>query len=383
MPAATSREMTAYLFDMAIKTKISWADSTINWWSGCTMVSLPATGLKESGCLHCYAKERDDRQMQEPVSHWGKGAKRLKHTGAVKQALALNRKPWICDHCGNAFSGVGDPVLAGGNHCCGSEKGVKPSAHRRRIFSLSLGDIFDLEVPIEWLAEALDTIRQCDQCIWILCTKRLELFFERTGAAMDYDFNHGKRTLCGWLRDWRNATLIPKNIILLTSVENQEAADLRIPQLLRIPAACHGLSVEPMLGPVHLTPYIGGETHQCQCKGRKGVNSLGFHETEYTLQSSGRDWFCVHCNTKAVTRPACRWIILGGESGPSARPCDPRWIKDCLKQGLDAGISVFVKQLGSNSLVKHNDEQTIRDKKGGDPAEWPESLRIQQWPKGF
>jgi protein gp37 len=81
---------------MSDKTKIKWADSTWNPWSGCTKVS--------DGCKNCYAEARDARQLQEKKSHWGKGVPRLKSVGAVKQALAMNRKPWICDGCGEAYS---------------------------------------------------------------------------------------------------------------------------------------------------------------------------------------------------------------------------------------------------------------------------------------
>jgi protein gp37 len=64
---------------MGSKTNISWCDSTINFWSGCTKVS--------PGCKNCYAEARDKRHMQESVDHWGKGAPRLKHVGAFRRYL--------------------------------------------------------------------------------------------------------------------------------------------------------------------------------------------------------------------------------------------------------------------------------------------------------
>ena len=79
---------------MSEQTKIQWADSTINWWEGCTKVS--------DGCKHCYAEARDKRFTGGKL--WGVGAPRRKSKSAVKDALAYNRKPWICDECGEAFA---------------------------------------------------------------------------------------------------------------------------------------------------------------------------------------------------------------------------------------------------------------------------------------
>jgi len=327
---------------MSEKTNIAWTDSTINFWSGCTMVPA-ANGLKDSGCLHCYAKDRDDRQLQETVSHWGKGAKRLKHVGAVKSALVFNRKPWICE-CGAVRAWKEVSWNVDGTAYCNSchQQGAK--YHRRRIFSLSLGDWLDDEVPIEWLAEMLDTIRRCDQVTWILCTKRLENFFSRLRAVQKIG---GNPKLFGWIDEWLGGPALknnwakgkpPSNIILLTSVENQAMADKRIPELLKIPAACHGLSLEPLLCPVVLPmlqnipvtpPWIGNESWKID------------------------------------------WIIIGCESGSKRRDCDGNWIRSLVEQGKSAGVAAFVKQILVNGKVSH------------DPKEWPTWAQIQEWPKGF
>lgn len=95
------------------------------------------------------------------------------------------------------------------------------------------------------------------------------------------------------------------------------------------------------------------------------------------------------------------WVIVGGESGPGARPCNVDWIRDIVRQCREAGVPVFLKQFGSN-VVDHCDEFTpqatlwpesngpvadwgtgdirLRDKKGGDPAEWPADLRVREFP---
>ncbi len=354
---------------MSEKSTIAWTDSTINFWSGCTKVS--------PGCANCYAEARDKRHMIEPVSHWGKGAPRLKHKGAVKDALAFNRQPWICDECG-------EPRQRPEEICpeCESQPTHYTSpitkVHRRRIFSLSLGDWLDDEVPIEWLAEMLDTIRQCDQVTWILCTKRPENFTDRlmevANDQADDDGEHS--TLLGaWIDEWLMGVKIPSNIILLTSVENQEQADIRIPQLLRIPAACRGLSLEPLLGGVDLELQHG-------CRGCNHPGNIVIHWNEH-----GR---CSICNGSGHEPSGIDWLIIGGESGTNARPCNVDWIRRLVAQGKCAGVATFVKQLGTKPVWTHivpgcsvrefDESLDLHDKKGGDPDEWPADLRVQEWP---
>jgi len=195
------------------------------------------------------------------------------------------------------------------------------SYHRRRTFSLSLGDWLDDEVPIEWLAEMLDTIRQCADVTWILCTKRPENFKERLTRVMMW-FENTPCTKQGtatwnWVLNWVTditGVCAPKNIILLTSVENQEQADKRIPELLKIPAVCRGLSLEPQLGPVDLVSKKGTAANRSS-------------------------WIAKQSN-----EPNIHWLIIGGESGPNAREMGLGWIHSLVAQADAAGVPVFVKQ---------------------------------------
>jgi protein gp37 len=156
----------------------------------------------------------------------------------------------------------------------------------------------------------------------------------------------------------------PSNVWFIVSVENQETADKRILELLPIPAKVRGLSVEPMLGLIDFQrPYTlhGG----------------------YTLDKM----------------PGIDWVIFGGESGCGARDCHADWIRDGVRQCKDAGIQVFVKQLGGfcvidestrdawpagTKLVKGCKENLrlvlLKHPKGGDPAEWPTDLRVREFP---
>lgn len=366
---------------MSEQTKIQWCDSTVNFWSGCTKVS--------AGCANCYAEALSvrfsARHSGDPdsatmypgtIGKWGKGADRQRHESAFRMSHRLNRKPWIENHTGKAFS---DADLF---------PGFNPQwYHRRRIFSLSLGDWLDPEVPIEWLAEMLDTIRQCDQVEWILCTKRPELWLPQMMKAREASVMGGRP----WIQAWLDGNP-PANITLLASVENEAMADLRIPQLLAIPAARRGLSLEPLLEPVNLLPWIGNiDRKACGLED----DPLAGHLLQQAMDE-GR--------ASAPCHRSLDWLIIGGESGANARPCNVDWIRSLVRQGQAAGVATFVKQLGAvpyteNANMDDWPDETeiigtphgacaagvaqLKDKKGADPAEWPDDLRVQQWPKGM
>lgn len=363
---------------MSAISKIQWCDSTVNFWSGCTKVS--------PGCAHCYAETRDKRMLYERVLHFGKGKPRLKHSGAVANCLAMNRKPWVCDRCGHAddfghdrFSGnFVRPGNISAQILC-EKCGITPGVHRRRIFADSMSDWLDAEVPIAWLAEMLDTIRQCDQVIFILCTKRPENFSRRLHAVLGEVEENGP--LFKWVEEWlteyavakdgkssigHRASSIPANIWLLTSVENQEMAEKRIPELLKIPAVVRGLSCEPLLGPVDL------------------------HNT----------------------LPLLDWVIVGGESGPGSRPFQVDWVRRIAGHCFAVRTPCFVKQLGSD-IRDRNDagfdgesrsewpmdthykeidpaeyqgapvKILLDDSKGGDMEEWPADLQVREFPESI
>lgn len=305
---------------MSEQTKIAWCDSTVNFWSGCTKVS--------AGCANCYAETLSNRfnGVETPngtLGKWGKGAPRKLHESAFKLAVKLSRKPWVCS-CGHSIHHTTSGPCV--------ECGAAISYHRRRIFSLSLGDWLDPEVPVEWLARMLDTIRQCQDVEWLLCSKRVELFDTRLREVMN---DHGGKwgdELAEWIRLWLCVHNPPPNIVLLASVENQEQADKRIPELLRIPAWRRGLSCEPLLGSVELN-----------LTKRRMLEGRGFCD-------SGIDW-----------------VIVGGESGPHARPCNVEWVRSLKDQCKAAAVPCFVKQIQiGGKLLKES-------------KDFPEDLQIQQF----
>jgi hypothetical protein len=108
---------------------------------------------------------------------------------------------------------------------------------------------------------------------------------------------------------------------------------------------------EPLLSPVDLSRWLGIE-----------YSDMGVWLAEMVATLAGR-------------RPALDWLIVGGESGPGARPVDEWWIGDLVDQGHAASIPVFVKQLGTAWARGHGHAG-----KADDPAAWPAELRVRQLP---
>lgn len=215
---------------------------------------------------------------------------------------------------------------------------------RPRVFP-SLCDWLDDEVPIEWLADFLKLIQDTPNLDWLLLTKRPENFWKRINDVFEHPPAIG---LSRWLESFDRFGL-PEHIWIGTSVEDQKRADERIPELLAIPAKVRFLSVEPLLGPVDLA-------YSCF----NGADSLG-------------------------SMPGIHWVIVGGESGPGARPCNIEWIRSIQRACHYARTSVFVKQLGSSVRGPAQHEGTHREyilhhPKGGDPEEWPHDLRVREFP---
>lgn len=260
-------------------TKIAWTHSTFNPWWGCEKVS--------PGCANCYA-EAFARRTGHGV--WGKASPR-RFFGDAHWAEPLK---WNRD--------------------------AEKAGERRRVFCASMADVFeDRPDLMGHRARLAYLIGRTPNLSWLLLTKRPENI-----ARL-------------WITD-----VVPPNVWLGTTTEDQERADLRIPYLLAVPAAVRFLSVEPLLGPVDIFRWI----HPCQRAVLTGID----------------------------------WVIVGGESGPKARPCDVAWIRGVVEQCREAGVPAFVKQFGANA-VRGETSLNLRDPKGGDPAEWFHDLRVREFPK--
>lgn len=192
--------------------------------------------------------------------------------------------------------------------------------------------------------------------------------------------------------------------------ENQEQADKRIPLLLQTPAVVRWVSAEPLLRPVDL------EAVPLASPGAEFYGLRGVAQPLTEKDAEPDDW-------KYWTRREAKldWVVVGGESGPGARPFDLSWARSIVQQCKRAGVPVFVKQLGSQPRGicswPHHDEHPpqwldrdgcvravstrpdvefdlahsvddawwpcrprLKCRKGGEPAEWPADLRVREYP---
>ena len=151
--------------------------------------------------------------------------------------------------------------------------------------------------------------------------------------------------------------------LLGVSVEDQATAEKRIPWLLDSPAAVRFVSYEPALGPVDFT-NLDVMQHW----------DLPYHKHAPTIRL---DALRGHWKGPDDIITGLDWVIVGGESGPGARPFGIAWARSVVEQCREAGVACFVKQLGAHPYPS----ATLRDPKGGDPSEWPEDLRVREWPR--
>lgn len=295
---------------MAAETGIEWCDSTWNPWIGCTQVS-PA-------CDHCYAA------VSTPVRalgiEWGVGKLRLR-TSAANWALPArwNRQVFMACSCGwrgQASECKGDPTI--GCPRCGSTE-IREA--RRRVFCASLADVFDNAVPTEWRVDLFRVIRSTPNLDWLLLTKRIGNVPDMLNECARFERERfGDLDLWQWLEAWAKGEP-PANVWIGATICNQAEADRDIPKLLRVPAAVRFLSIEPMLGPVDLRWLITEPTGKTRTYGGK---------RQMELRSTG----------------LLHWVIVGGESGPHARPMHPDWARSLRDECAAAGVPFLFKQHG-------------------------------------
>jgi protein gp37 len=274
------------------KSAIEWTDATWNPVVGCGHVS--------EGCRNCYAEKMSKRlqgmvhadQYDDVVDDEGRFA-----GGEINTAPSQLEKPLRWD---------------------------KP----RRIFTCSMSDLFHPDVPFEYIDRVFAVMALAETHTFQVLTKRPERmkeYLQRNGKARyhyanfstikfhdsvetmedvyEFESEHPDihRNYFEKAPDWP----LP-NVWLGTSVENQNTADERIPQLIQCAAEVRFLSCEPLLGPVN----------------------IGIGDTDSP---------CI---------PELDWVIAGGESGPNARPMHPEWVRSLLDQCAAANVPFFFKQWG-------------------------------------
>jgi protein gp37 len=236
-----------------------------------------------------------------------------------------------CDHCyaerdakrfasGRVLWGVGsERRMFGDAHWASPLKWAKTMpaklGRRPRVFCASMADVFDKDAPAgerERLFKLIDDTPELD---WLLLTKRIGNAVQMVVDAQ-LQIAHDRGEV------WGPAGALPRNVWLGATVVNQEEADRDIPKLLATPARLHFLSIEPMLGPISLRRFLG--------------------------QGFG---------------PAPGWVIVGGESGPGARPMHPDWARSLRDRCAAAGVPFHFKQWGE-WIARESVEDTRQDPTG-------------------
>jgi protein gp37 len=241
---------------------------------------------KSPGCANCYAIRQSWMKMHHPNPKV-----RELYEGTVHKVN--DRLEW-----------TGRINLASSRRLSQPLKWRKP----RTVFVCSMGDLFHEDVPVSYIDRVFAQIVRWPQHTFLILTKR---------ARRMYDYFYGENALdyCGCERK--------RHIWLCVTTENQQAADERIPLLLQTPAAMRFVSVEPMLGAVDLSPYLPQVCPVHLMVHRNGRNCLYPDQT------------CID------------WIIVGGESGPGARPTHPDDFRNLRDQCQAAEVPFFFKQWGA------------------------------------
>lgn len=327
---------------MGTNTNIAWCHHTWNPWRGCSRVS--------AGCDHCYA-ERQSARNPDVLGQWGKDAPRVvaadsywrlpRQWNAEAKRAGQRRRVFLgsmMDFCED-YEG---PLERGGRVCWVSDE----EPNRWPTMPANVSELVEVErdniaagvfrpLTLVDLRERIWlTIAETTWLDWLILTKRPQNF----------------RRALPW------TTVAPgepwRHVWLGVTVENQAAADERIPELVRIPAAVRFLSLEPLLGPVDLWPWL-----RCPHMDLVGVDDD---------DSPNKIWRCVQCGMVGPQGGMCDkslidWAIVGGESGPNARPMHPGWarrIRDACQ--TPPRVAFFFKQWGEWRPLERNDPSSNR-----------------------
>lgn len=196
------------------------------------------------------------------------------------------------------------------------------------VFCASMADWCDVDAPPGAVERLHGLWRATPWLRWQMLTKRPA----RIAANLPVDWGAGY-----------------SNVWLGTTVEDQLRAESRVPALLSVPAVVRFLSIEPLLESVSLV------LRDDEVGAKWNALSMGIH-----------------------------WVIVGGESGGGARPFDIAWARRIRDQCASAGVAFFMKQLGADPREAYGridaSPMPLKDHKGGNWDEWPEDLRVREFP---
>lgn len=304
---------------MSDKTGIAWSDATWNPVTGCTKIS--------EGCRHCYAERVWPRMAASQGRYFGREfGDVMVHPEALEIPLRWRRP--------------------------------------RKIFVNSMSDLFHESIPDDFIDQVFAVMALAKQHTFQILTKRPD----RMKAYMDLTYDNREHAISGWMlriskEDHGILDLPLSNVWLGVSAEDQKTLNERIPVLLSTPAAFRWVSIEPMIGPVSFR--------------WASWQSGRFMETE--------DGQMVRNHLDGLRR--LDWVVVGGESGPEARSMEAGWVRILIEQCREANVPFFLKQLGSSfrnpEEWKAGSPLKMRpmDRKGADPEEWAEDLRVREIPE--
>ncbi len=301
-------------------TKIEWTEKTWNPIVGCSVVS--------PGCTNCYA---------------------------MAMARRLGANPTTPHYAGTTKTVNGKPVWTGKVALAPERTLLAPLRWRKptTILVNSMSDPFHKDVPDEWIDRVFAVMVLCPQHTFQLPTKRsarMRKYLGHGGTCIPIGIRQQAETLVG--KDPGPLPIALPNVWLGVSIEDQTRADERIPDLLATPAAVRFVSCEPLLGPIDLR-WVAQPDEK-----RDGVIDALIgrdwifgdeHHLPFTPARSGHEdqditrWFVGDCNR-------IDWVIVGGESGPNARPMHPDWVRSLRDQCQDANVPFFFKQWGEWAL---------------------------------
>jgi protein gp37 len=308
-------------------SKIEWCHHSFNPWWGCVKVS-PA-------CKNCYAEAFAKRVGQRV---WG--------PPATTPRRFFGDKHWQ------------EPLKW--------NRAAEKAGERHRVFCASMADVFEDagDVVDGERARLWNLIEATPSLDWLLLTKRPE--------------NAHRMVPSSWL-----SGRAPANAWLGTTAEDQEHARARLPHVLSaVWPVVRFVSYEPALAAVDLTAWLGYSESWDRAIGPCGCEAKRDPWTRCDA-CVARGWHPIECD-------GLQWVIVGGESGAGARPFDIEWARSVVAQCRAANVACFVKQLGAYPVAPVSDPEAsnygerlplrLRDRKGGDMAEWWDFLRVREFP---
>lgn len=310
-------------------SKIEWTGVTWNPVLGCSVIS--------PGCTNCYAMRMAARLDAMAHAAAGKRNDATESLGPLSHYLYLTQS----SKAGPVWTGK---VASAPDHIL-----LKPMTWKkpRTVFVNSMGDLFHENVPEQLIDRVFAVMALTPHHTYQVLTKRsARMLAYLSGKGIQERLEQEMLNWIAYLpKPWDyttgNGEHLPRrritchdpvvswplpNIWCGVSAEDQPRYDERKEDLRNTPAAVHFFSFEPLLGAI-VGNYFG------------------------------------------------EWAIVGGESGKGARPMQREWAESIVRQCKNVGVAVFVKQLGSAYA-----DAKLKNTKGGDMNEWPETLRVREMP---